>query len=59
MGLPGNYPNLMLMGSATANLSSTLENSFIQTAANKSYERLLGETIDAGQSLPQNPSSGF
>ena len=32
-------------------MSSTLENSFIQTAANKSYERLLGETIDA-QNLP-------
>ena len=52
----GNYPQLMLMGSATANMSSTLENSFIQNAANKSYERLLGETIDA---VTNNASSGF
>ena len=38
-----------------SNLSQTLENSFVQSAVNRSYERLLGETIEAQQQAAQYP----
>jgi hypothetical protein len=41
----------MMVGAANSNnMGNTLENSFVQTAVNKSYERILGETIDANPS---------
>ena len=39
----------MLVGAGSGGVGGTLENSFLQNQANKSYERLLGETIDAAQ----------
>lgn len=42
-----NYPPMMMMGSSHMVAPGTLENSFVQSGVNKSYERLMGETIDA------------
>jgi hypothetical protein len=49
------------MGGGAQAMGNALENSFVQAASNKSYERLLGETIDVSQqyAAPQIPSSGF
>jgi hypothetical protein len=42
----------MLVGAGSGIGGGTMENSFLQNAANKSYERLLGETIDAANGNP-------
>lgn len=47
-----NYPQMVILGSG--NLSSG-DNSFLQAPTNKSYERLLGETIDANQNASNYP----
>ncbi len=50
--MPQSYHQLMI-GIPAGNLSNTLENSFIQSAVNRSYERLLGDSID-----PKQPNQG-
>jgi hypothetical protein len=47
--VPQHFHPVQLVGQPGINLSNTLENSFVQSqtaAVNRSYERLLGDTID-------------